>query len=267
MDAINKAISEVRFRIPRPILDAVFTQRDQRWRLDPTSFEERILNEVVRPRVLVDCNIVGGTEALIPLEGIPFTRTNDYTTVYRIPKSMTQGRSIISALNVTFADPTRASSFGIASGRDNSAILRLGNAMLDASAPMPLTSTARVQLIGENVIMVRDTTILPANIYLRCVLANDENLSHIQIRSYRHFATLVVLAVKAYIYNEYIIQMDMAELHGGQALGRFKEVIDGYADANELYDTYLTEKWQKVAFMNDSESYSRFLRTIVGGNR
>lgn len=222
---------------------------------------------VVRPRVMVDCNLVGGTEAFIPLDGIPVERTNDYTSVYRIPKTATQGRSITSVLNITFSDPTKASSYGVAAGQQNTTMLQLGSGVMDAMGSIPVTSTARVQLIGENVVMVRDTVVLPANIYLRCILANDENMSHLQLRSYRDFAKLVVFAVKAYIYNQATIELDMGQLFAGQQIGRFKEIIDSYADAEENYATYLTEKWQKISLMNDQESWNRMLKTIISGNR
>lgn len=267
MGPLSKCIDEVKFRIPRAILEAVFIKRAQHWRLTPASLDEHILNEVVRPRVLVDCNLVGGTEVFIPLDGVPLERGNDYTTVYRIPKDKTQGRSIMSVLNITFSDPTKVSSYGVAAGAHNSIMMQAGQAVMDAMGSMPVTSTAYVQLIGENVVMVRDTVVLPANIYLRCLLENDENMSHLQLKSYRDFSKLVEYAVKAYIYNEYVIPMDMGELYGGQALGRFKEIIDSYADAEELYQDFLRDKWQKISLMNDREQHTRFLRTLLGGFR
>lgn len=268
MMPVSKALDEVKFRIPKQILDTVFVQRNQQnWRQTAISIDESIMAQVIRPRVLVDANLVGGTEALIPLDGLQSERTNDYTSVYRIPKDRTQGRSIQAVLNITYSDPTKVSSYGIAAGQNNTAMMQAGSAVMDAMGTIPVTSTARVQLIGENVVMVRDTVILPANIYLRCVLANDENLAHLQLKSYRAFSDLVVHAVKAYIFNNYAIEMDIGQLHGGQQIGRFKEVVDGYADAEELYQTYLTEKWQKIAMMNDNESYTRYLRTLIGGQR
>lgn len=267
MMAISKCLDEIKFRIPKPILDTVFAKRNKDWRQTNISIDESIMAEVIRPRVLVDCNLVGGTEALIELAGLRSERTNDYTSVYRIPKDRTQGRSIQSVLNITYSDPTKVSSYGIAAGQQNTTMMQSGSAVMDAMGTIPVTSTARVQLIGENVVMVRDTVILPANIYLRCVLANDENLSHLQLKSYRDFSNLVVYCVKAFIFNNYIIEMDIGQLHGGQNIGRFKEVVDGYADAEELYQTFLTEKWQKIAMMNDNESYTRLLRTMIGGQR
>ena len=267
MSALSKAVDEVKFRIPRAILETVFIKRMARWRQTPMSIDEHILNEVIRPRVMVDCNLCGGTEVFIPLDGMPVERGNDYTSVYRIPKDRTQGRSILSVLNITFSDPTKVSSYGVAAGSQNSTMMQASQAVMDAMGSIPVTSTAYVQLIGENVVMVRDTVVLPANIYLRCVLQNDENMSHLQLRSYRHFSKLCEYAVKAYIYNEYVITMDMGELHAGQNLGRFKEVVDSYADCEELYQTYLVEHMEKVQFMNDRETWTRHLRLLIGGYR
>lgn len=266
--ALTKMLDEIRYRIPRPILEAVFIPRNSSWR-NPvsTNLEEQILSLVIRPRVLVDCNLVGGTEVFVLLDGCPVERTNDYTSVYRIPKDKTQGRSIISVLNVTFSNPNNVSAYGVAAGQQNTRMLQLGSAVMNAMGDIPVTSTAQVQLIGENVVMVKDVVLLPANIYLRCVVANDENMNHLQLKSYRDFANLGVLAVKSYIFNSYVIDMDIGELHSGQTLGRFKEIIDNYADSEELYDTFLREKWQKIAFMNDRESMNRLLKLVVSGNR
>jgi len=269
MMAVSYALDKVKFRINKRVLEAVFIKRHQTgWRNpQPLSLDEQILREVIRPRVFVDCNLVGGTEAIIDLNGLIADRTNDYTSVYRIPKEHTQGRSIQSVLNITFSDPTKASSYGVAAGQQSTTMLQAASSVMDAMGSIPVTSTARVSLVGENVVMVRDTVVLPANIYLRCILENDENLSHLQMKSYPDFANLVSYAVKAYVYNEYAIEMDMGELHGGQSLGRFKDIIEGFADAEELYETELREKWQKISLMNDVESYTRLLRTIIGGPR
>ena len=266
MLAVSKALDEVKFRIPRQVLDAVFIQRNLRWRDVPPSLDEQIMAAVIRPRVLVDCNLVGGTEAFINLDGVQFERADDYTSVYRIPKSRTNGRSINSVLNITFSDPTKVSSYGVAAGQQNTMMMQVGSSVMDSHGSIPVTSTATVQLIGENVVMVRDTVILPANIYLRCILANDENMSHIQLRSYPAFANLVVLAVKAFIYIEYVVRLDIGELMGGMALGRIKEIVDSYADANELYQEYLMTKWQKIALMQDSSSVGRYMKLLIGGS-
>src|SRR6185312_14126598 len=155
---------------------------------------------------------------------------NDYTMIYRIPKSRTNGRTILSALNVTFTNPGAISTVNPYVDASSSQMLVVASQLLDTMGTVPITSTAYVQLIGENVVMVRDTTLLPVNCYLRCVLANDDNLNHLQIRSYPIFSQLCIYAVKAYIYNNTIIDIDIGELYGGQQLGRIKEIIDEYKE-------------------------------------
>lgn len=265
MNAIQKAMDEVQFRLPPQILETVFTKRSAYYRAQAGSITDHIMSCVVRPRVLVDCSLAGGTEAFITLNDLNPERTNDYTQIYRIPKERTQGRSIMSVLNITFADPNRSSSYGASATQGSSALLQLGQSVIDAHLPVPTSSTAYVQLISENTVLVRDTAALPGNIFLRCILANDENLSHIQLKSYRHFTKLVELAVKAYIWNMYEITMGSAELSGGMDLGVFKSRIEKWEDSEELYQTYLVEKWDKVALMNDRESWTRFMKGVVGG--
>jgi len=267
MSPIGIAVSDLKFRIPPRILEAVFLKYDAHWRVAPQSIDEAIMAAVIRPRVLVMCNLIGGTEDIIPVADATHQRFNDYTSVYRWPKDKTQGRSIVSALNITFADPVRANSFGMGSMCGSSTLMQAGQAVMNSHAAIPITSTAKIQLVGENTVMVRDNIVLPSNVFIRVILANDSELSHLQIRSARPFMRLCELAVKSYIYNEYILEMDVAELKAGQALGRFKEVIDTYADTEELFQEFMTQKMQKIFFMNDGETYARHLKSYIGGYR
>lgn len=267
MNAISMAVNHVKHTIPREILETVFINRNSSLRQTPITVDAHIINEVIRARVLPELNLTSGAEIFVPLQGIAPERVNMYTSVYKIPKSRTGGRSITSALNVTFSDPTATSNAGVATGCMSTEMLTTGQAMIDAMGTIPITSTAHVQLVGENTIMVRDTIMLPANIYLRCIVENDSNLSHLQIRSYRAFFKLVEFATKAFIYNTHIIPMDIGELYGGQNLGRFKEVVDSYSDSEELYQTHMTEVMAKVMMMNDEEQYTRHLKMLTGGRR
>lgn len=268
MNAISKAIDHCRFTIPAEILQAIFIRRQQQWRSTPTTIDKQILAEVIRPRVFVDANLVGATEMYVPLETVPIERVNSYTTIYHIDKLLTQGRSIMSVLNITFADPTVGSSLATnATGCQSTQLLATAQGLMDSQGTIPVTSTAHVQLVGENTVMVRDTVLLPANVYLRCLVAHDETMSHLQIRAYRAFYKLVELAVKSYIYNTYAITMDIGELYGGQNIGRFKEIVDSYSDSEEMYQTYLHEVFAKVSLMNDGESMGRFIRLISPNRR
>jgi len=270
MNAISKALSEVRFRIPPPIIKEVFTQKAYHWRDTPISTDEQITNLVIKERVLVDCNLVGGVEANIPLDGLRLELVDAFTSIYRIPKRLTQGRSIMSVLSMGYASTSLQGTAGGLGGIRPSSVSPVsmaGMAMVDAMSPIPIASSAKVQLIAENTVMVKDVSPITSNSYLRCIIANDENLSHIQMRSIPSFCRLVELAVKAYIYNEYIIKIDQGQLSGGQDLGKFKEIIEGYADSNEMYSEYLEKTWAKTAFANDRETMTRFIKMQIGAMR
>lgn len=267
MNALRKALDDIKFVVPRQILDTVFVKRHQNFRVAAPSLDEQILNAVIRPRVYIDTNLVGGAEILVSLEGLEGDEVNTTDMVYRIPKSRTQNRTIMSVLNVTYVDAQAMAAAGSYASCGVSAEQSAMQALLDAVAPLPMISTGRITLIGENVVLIRDSIRIPSNSYLRCQVAHDEAMSHIQPRSYKAFCKLVEYAVKSYIYNEYVVEMDMGELRGGHNLGKFKDVIEGYSDAEELYDTYLREKWQKISFMNDRESHNRFLKLVIGGPR
>lgn len=269
MNPITKALDEVCFQIPREILNTIFIDPFKQYRDMPMDLKEAIRFSVVQPRVMVDCDNIGGVEVRIALDELPGeTVNNGLTTVFRIPKSKTNGRSITSVLDVTYGNlyNTQAGYGGYSYSR-SSPVLQAAASVMEAQLRTPHVGTARVELIGENVIMVQDSIILPQNLYLRCVLENDETLSNIRARSIHVFSKLVVLAVKAYIYNNYVIRLDMGELRGGIQVGRFKEIVDSFADAETMYQEHLHEKWAKTAFMNDMESMKRWTSLLVGGSR
>lgn len=270
MNPVTHAVNEATRRIPSRILEKVFVAPGQGWRQAPVNnVHEQIKERVVYPRVITDCNLVGGAHVRIRLDGVPYdVAENDYTHIYRIPKDLTNGRTITSVLDVAYGTQYQAQSHrgGIGMSRGGAAVM-MASAVMEAQLRPSHTNTARVTLVGENTVMVQDTVMIAANLYLRCMVAHDENMSHLQARNFRPFAKLVELAVKAYIYNEYVIEMDMGELHGGANLGMFKTVIDGYADAEQMYQDFITEKWQKIDFMNDDSNFQRFIALMVGGVR
>lgn len=282
MNPLKKAVDEVKYRIPRQLLERVFIDGSYAWRSGPkASLDEQIMNLVIRPRVMVDCQLIGGTQAMIPLEGLEQQKPMDWVTVIHIPKDRTDGRTINSVLDVAFYSSSAmtgyanagAAGMGMLGGSsgysavENSAMTSALASVVGSADKIPMVSTSRVQLIAENTIMIKDGVMLAPNSFLRCVLADDDNLSGLQLRSYHAFAKLVEYAVKAYIYNELVILVDTAELRYGQAVAAFKDVFMGYADAEVNYEDYLKNTWEKTAFMNDLESHHRFLKLLIGGQR
>lgn len=269
MNAIRYALDQVKRRIPKGILEEVFRPKDYTFRQPIYNIDFLMESSVIRPRILVDCNIVGGAEVIVALDSMNMERVDPITTIFRVPKDKTDGRSIVSALSIGYGNASMLAMPGLSASFKPCSItpqLQAGQMMMEQHLPIPVSGSARVQLIAENTVMVRDSAaVLGSVAFLRCILANDDNLNHIQVRSYLNFSKLCELGVKSYIYNEYALVLDRAFISGGYEIGKFKEIVESYADAEEMYQEFLTNVWQKVAFMNDSETHQRHLTRIAGG--
>lgn len=268
MNILTKALDTIKFSVPPEVLRVVFKDDISNWRQAPVSIDTMIMNKVIKPRVLVDADLVGGTQVIIPLDGLTPTYMDQYTFLYTIPLERTNGREIVSVLSVGYMPYFGNLGFnGInsslpmtGSGND---FAQAGQQLMDSHSTMPSVSTASAELVDYNRVLVRDSQRITGMYTLRCMIANADNLSNISPRSYPAFAKLCLLAVKAYIYNNMFIRMDQAYLSGGQELGAFKNYVDGLADSEEQYNTFIRETWQSVAFHNDQASLERFVRSQI----
>jgi len=205
---------------------------------------------------------------LVQLNDIQPLYLDTYTTIYEIPLAKTLYRKIMSVLSVSYM-PNLYSSSNMGSGIGmvqpatmndvSSAALRLSNSFSN----LPPISSAQIEIVGENTVLIRNEMRIPQAYVLRCMVANDDELNNINIRSYQNFSRLCELAIKSYIYNTMIIKLDTAYLQGGQELGAVKNYIDGLSDSEEMYRDYLNNVWRATAFMNDRVSYERLLKLQI----
>lgn len=267
---IQKAISEAKFQIPLEILQQAFAPISVFGRPTALNIDSIIREKVIDSRVRVDCDLVGGTQLDIPLKGIqpeqvplPSGTPYSWCLIYRIPKALTQNRTISRVMWLANTISPISGTYTYAS-YNGSALTNAAMGVMQSQAPIPSMSTARVDLIAENTIMISDTNQWPYDCSLRCFVENDRDMSLLPPGAYRFFAQLCVYAIKAYIHNTLIIQINSAELQNGQELGRFKEVVDSYADANELYQEYLGSTWREVAAYADPVSARDWFRLPIG---
>lgn len=269
---ITYALQQVRYEIPREILEKIFISLSEYRtgialsRLAPISLDARIRESVIDPRVLTDINLYGGREMMIQLNDCPQEIIDPFNCIFRIPKSKTGDGTITRATSVQIAtsplygDPRT----GLATYR-GSQMLDAAASVLNSQANTPPIATSYVQVIAENTVHVMDATGLASNLTLRCWVTNDDKLSHLMPTSYIKFAELVVWAVKAYIFINSDIVMDKGFISSGSDLGRFRDTVDEYRDANENYKTLLTKEWPKVALLNDQNAKARHIKLMVGG--
>ena len=274
MNTLTYVINEIKQRIPFELLHAGLTLDETQETVNLTSLEDKLLRKVIRSRVMVDANIVGGIEMLIPLSGVHPSYYEDNYTVYNIPPELTNNREIISALSMmpmpisghgggrftgTIGATRGGGGFGSTSQAVNGVADRIGNS---ASSSAPIGHT-HIELVAYNTIVVYAHYTQISTMGLRVLLENDNNLNNIQPRSYNNLAMLSMLATKAYLYNKLIIPINSGYLSGGQDLGVFKSLLEDFNGAEEEYQIYLREVWSPVAYMNDTTRHNRFISSML----
>lgn len=272
MNAVQKAIAEVKWRIPAELLYQAFMAKNivpvygpEVSRQIPVTLDYQVRQHVVEARVIPDTNIVGGIQVNIPLLSLVPNNITPWVTTYTVPKELTQGRVISRVVSLTIGQGSVMGTTNMGM-QGSSPLLDAVSGVLSSALPIPLVSTAYIQMIGENTFLIDDNMALPNNTWLRCVLEADNDFGHLPRMNWHDFAKLVEYATKAYIYNTLVIEVGMAQLVGGQELGRFKEILDGYADANQNYEDFLQNTWKVSQLLSDPDQHRRHLRQILGGS-
>lgn len=263
MNAIDKALRDITFSIPAEIRQWIFGVTPIGGRLVPISERQQIRHAVIDARVLPDCDLVGGEQVVVPLERMPYQELPDGSALYQIPSERLQGRRIQVAYSVSSGSQLNEPTGRVV--RNDSLLTNAAQKIIDAHSFTGNDTTNRVRVVGENVVLVEERLTLN-QLYLRCVLTNDANLSNFSPRAFPYFSKLCIMATKAHIYNEGVLRLDAGVLQGGVQLGKFREIIDSYADSNTLYEEYLTTEFTNISFQSDRESFTRHLKSITGGN-
>ena len=278
MNAVMYGLMEIKRKIPAPILEKTFkpVQYTQLRRdpFMPINIDNVIIERVVNGPVRRDCDAAGATETTISLQGLPLEVIAPDKYLIHVPKELTNGREITSALAVIFYSMNNVSTSSMFQGMSNSTTYNVSGCMntnldpmraIGASLqPLMLSQTTNCRAVNGSTILVEDV-ILPGGVpHLRCILANDSTFSTLAQAAWKQFAKLCVLACKEYIYNNLTIEIDTAELVGGQELGKFKDIVESYADAGDQYEEFYEEKWRKIQFMADVPRHARFIRSLVG---
>lgn len=277
LDPVTYALMEVRDQIPPEVLSIVFNNKVRGLirmhvsNADACLYEVR--NRVIEQRIRRVVDAAGAQMLDIPLEGLVSEPVDRYTNIWRIPKARTQGKSITSAFALTYgsngsiglAPNAVSANFNIA-GCGNSQIIDNANKIMNAQANLVVNQSANCTIIGENVVMVNDYQPLMLFGYLRVIVGSDSEFSHIKPQAAHAFAQLVVWATKAYIWNNYRIDLGQGYLSGGQELPQVREVVESYSDAEMTFQDEI-KRWRKIAKMIDGPRWNRTIRATMGSAR
>ncbi len=269
MNAIQYALNQIRYDIPHQLLDLTFgyqsiAPRQTQWHqpVDHQSVDATIRDRVIEGRVNEDCNLYGGTEVAIDLTNIPHESPTPSVRIFRIPYEKTAGLRIVSVRHLTYMHFHGISGYNHGVGDQRLSALQT---MYRAAASMPIVSSANCQLMGDNVVVVRDDMMHTTNqLTLICLVENEASMNNINPGLFQLYSQMVTLAVKAYIYTNLDIQIDRGYLVGGMNLGRIREIVDSYSDANDMYRELLTTRWQRGSFTNDRPRMHTYIKSMIG---
>lgn len=272
MNPIQFALRETSQRIPPAILDVMFIKsvtRDRGWgrmHAPVLSVDHQIRDKVIEQRVLSNINLISGQRELIPLNGLTPVGQTDFSQVIHVPKERTNGRSIVAVYHLALGSQSGAlnGAFNTSYQGGTSGLGEAAKAFQQSRSPIPIVSDGNISLVGENTILLRNPLRLAGPSWLDCLLEHSEQMTNVPPGAYREFAKLVVLATKAYIYNNIIIPMDEAEIIGGMGLGQFRNIVENYSDAEELFQEQLLI-WEKVSIMSDPIQHLDHIQSLIPG--
>ena len=258
MNAITYAINNIRHSIPLEVLQLAFGESEGTFS-GAVGLDDLITTRVLRPKILVDCNLLGGVSRQILISQCSVRRIVD-GWVITVPKELTDNRSIINVTDI-LSGVTRTTG-----GSQGANVVGTANplaAIPDMHNPPMVIPTTRLELLADNIVLVKSDIQIISNGVLSCNIENDNNLNNISPRSYTPFAKLVLLGVKAYIYNTLSIRVGQGYIYNGHELGVIGETINNYVDAHEMYEEFLEYKWGKISFMNDKSKMSSYITGIT----
>lgn len=259
MNAVIKAIQDIKFTIPREVLQIGFVENFDRVN-HITSIDERIINSVIRPRVLTDCNLVGGVPVMIDISQCVVHDTANREYIIEVPKRLTNNRPIVSCLSLV----ANHRGLLLAPYKGTNPVMTQATHMFNSLNTETIIQTARLELIGENTILVNEPYLGILNATVRVNVAYDDMMSNLHPRSFIEFSKLCIYAVKAYIYNNCKVKLDQGYVYGGHELGSIGEIIDNYSDSEEMYQEHLNTIMGKVLFLNEPSNSARLIATMLG---
>lgn len=264
MDLITYAVERILNVVPREVLRLAYIGKKD-YRAAPLNLATEIRRKTIEGRVIMDTNIVGGETIVVEITDLKPVFHDQYHYVFEIPPERVNHRKIMTALCVNYLSRnTMANKYqtGMPANAVNytSDVTNAAHRAFNSRSNIPVVSNSDVDMVSDYAVRIRNHLITAAVVQLKCIVENEERLANISMRNAPAFATLCLYAAKSFIYKELLLQLERGYLEHGQELGAVKSYVDGLSDAEENYQTYLTEQWGAIATMNDNLLYDDLIK-------
>lgn len=163
------------------------------------------------------------------------------TGCYRIPDYSRDYRPIVAVESVTtytgLGDGGYGYGYGGGSGR-GSPVANYASRMLDSRTFGNCGPSSVAKRITNEIISVCPDVYLYSSI-LNCTVGYDENLTNANVSFIEALKTLGLIATKIWLYHHLQFEVESNVVKAGQEIGVFKETIDKYESAIEMYQSQL----------------------------
>ncbi len=248
-NALDIALTRIKFSIPSQILDLAFTTRLPHEATYPV--EQMILEKIIRGIVRKEANIYGGKAKQIVLlprykEKVKLDEQDNYTytgpfSIYRIPPSEREGQAIVDVTGVAYRGNYAGyipHANGYAAGVN---VNTLGAGVLDSHTFASSPPRPDVTLLSGDLIRLSPSQHSTLIWVLSCRLGYDQDFTNLNQQAIDTFTDLCVAATKMYIYNKLVIAMDKAYIDAGYENNAYKTEVDRYQDQQDRYRELLKE--------------------------
>ena len=273
--ALTACLSHVFNNIPEEILEAAFEPDRYNVTLD-----ERIITEVIRGRVLISANLLTGRHTRIPLfeeyredtvfkgqkyiENIGRNEYYEDMTVFRVPPEAREGKNIAhvyGAYPYITSTATRGSGYGAAIEQQGNSLTHLSNLALRSHTIEMGHIQYTPYLLGDNIVRIYPRAHYTYGLALDCLLEYDDEFTNMDTGTISNLTELVLNATKTFIYTKLIIKVDANEIIAGHSIGKFRDIIESYADEKDRWEELLMKF--KASNEISPEIVSRMVRYMI----
>lgn len=243
-DPIHAAISRIKSRIPKAILELVFNQPTNN--IIRTDIDSQIKHEVINKVIRTDCDLHGGKTTTIYLnpDWIEHTNGDDSEVysgdggfgIYRIPPEARDMCDILEVHHILHRNYSGGSSGGGVPGHPE---VQWMKGLIDSHLATDHLSTPSVELLSGDIVRLNPAPMAAREYTLVCRLSYGENFTGLNSSAIRSFVKLCEYATKRYIYQQLFINMDAGFIRGGAEYDSIKTIVESYGDMDELYDEEL----------------------------
>lgn len=246
---LDIALTRIRMRIPKELLEIVFKHRDP-WE-KTCSFDEMILNHVIRAYVLKEANIFGGKQKQIVLrpeykEKLQFNVDDGYLhtgpfSLFRIPPEARDGQPLVEVHGLAYRGNYSDYIPQTAGWPGGVNLQVLGHGVIDSHTFASSPVKPNVELLSGDLVKLWPPQHSFVIWVMSCRVAYDQDFTNLHTSAIDTFAEVCVEATKMFIHTKLNIRLDEAQIQAGQEIGEIRRLIDSYSEAQQRFRELLDQ--------------------------